>query len=225
MQKALIKREMEKQERSYAWLAKQVKVQPASKQNVIDWLTKSTTPRNVRVFGDMATALGIDVTDPELPVGFKPPVLRYAGEVPAGDWGDPLASEDFREVKDIRWEHNRRFLTTIVGTSCYPFLQPADLCLWHLDPDPNYQVFVLAQRKGDHGCTVKELVRDEARQRPILHSPNSDHGDAEDGEGWGVIARLVGVEFIHEGTLLSAYEETGITKKKLAFRKKILSDL
>ncbi len=227
MQRALIKKELQRQQRSYSWLAAQVKVQRASKQNVQDWLREEnpSTPRNLRVFNDMVTALGIEVSDPLIPVSYPTPKIRYAGEVPAGDWGDPLASEEFIDVQNLRFEHPRGFATRVIGTSCYPYLQPGDLAIWRLDPDPNYLVFVLAQRKGDHSCTVKELVRDEVRQRPVLHSPNPEHGEPEDGEGWGVIARLVGLEFMMDGDPVSLFGENGITKKKLSFRKKILFEM
>jgi hypothetical protein len=226
MQRLEIRRELERQERSYSWLASKITVTKASKQNVADWLSKENprTPRDVRVFGDMATALGIELTTPKIAVGFAPLKVRLAGNVPAGDWGDPLASDEFIDVTDTRFEHPRRFAAHVVGTSCYPFLQPGDLTIWHLDPDPNYQVFVLAQRKGDHGCTVKELLRDEKNQRPILHSPNPAHDDPEDGSGWGVIARLVGVQFQHDGANLTVFEQTGVTKRKLAFRQKMFDE-
>lgn len=223
MQRQLIRKELDIQNRSYSWLASKVKSVPATKQNVAGWLSldKPKDPRNIAVFGEMASALGLELSDPLIPVGYRPPKVRLAGNVPAGDWGDPLESQDFIEVTDTRFDHPRRFAAHVVGTSCYPFLQPGDLTIWHMDPDPNYLVFVLAQRKGDHGCTVKELIRDETRQRPVLHSPNPDHGEPEDGEGWGVIARLVGIQFEHDGAYLSVYEEKGVTKRKLAFRQRL----
>ena len=223
MQRELIRDALKRQDRSYNWLASKVKAVHATKQNVAGWLREDEpiNPRNPLVFQDMLQALGIDVSDPRIPIGFKTPKVRMAGNVPAGDWGDPLASEEFIEVADTRFEHPKRFAAYVVGNSCYPYLQPGDLTIWHFDQDPPYLSFVLAQRKGDHGCTVKELRWDEKLNRPVLHAPNPEYGLPDDGEGWGVIARLVGVQFGYEGTSLTAYEEKGINKRKLAFRQKM----
>lgn len=223
VQRQLIREAMKRQDRSYSWLASKVTVVPASKQNVADWLDEERprTPRNPLVFADMLAALGVELTDPKIPAGFKVPKIRLAGEVPAGDWGDPLASEEFIEIADSRFDHPMNFAAHVVGNSCWPYLQPKDLTIWRKDNDPPYYSFILAQRKGDHGCTLKELVRDEKQNRPVLQSPNPDYGNPEDGEGWGAIARLVGVIFEMEGVSITVEAQKGITRKKLSFRQKM----
>lgn len=150
--------------------------------------------------------------NPAIPVGFSMASLPYAGAVPAGEWGDPLASEEFIEV-EVEFEHPRRFAARVVGDSCYPALQQGDLTIWHQDMSPPYGTIVLAQRKGDHGCTVKELRYEDSR--PILHAVNPDIDDPEDGDGWGVVARLVGVIRKTEGPKRTWYLNEGLRPKHL----------
>lgn len=128
---------------------------------------------------------------PKIPVGFPMAQVRYAGQVPCGsEWGDPLASEEFVEV-EAQFEGPRRFAAKVVGDSCYPALLPGDLTIWEQDFSPPYGAIVLAQRKGDHGCTVKQLTHD--GQRPHLTPVNPAHKEPADQDGWGVVARLVAV--------------------------------
>jgi transcriptional regulator with XRE-family HTH domain len=130
---------------------------------------------------------------PMIPVGFPMVRLPYAGEVPTSEeWGDPLQSIDFVEL-DVRFEHPKRFVARVVGTSCWPALRQGDLTVWHSDPNPTYGLIVLAQRRGDHGCTVKQLLWDSVEQRPRLAPINPEAKPPDDGDGWGVIARLVAV--------------------------------
>jgi hypothetical protein len=130
---------------------------------------------------------------PLFPVGFAPVPMRYAGIVPAStEWGDPLVSEELIEV-DGKYVNAKRFAATVAGDSCYPALHRGDLTIWESDPNASYGLIVLAQRKGDHGCTVKELVYDNEAGRSRLHPINPDYEDPDDGDGWGVIARLVAV--------------------------------
>lgn len=131
------------------------------------------------------------VDRPRIPVGFPLVAMRYAGEVPCStDWGDPLASEEFIEV-EVQFEGPRRFAAKVVGDSCFPALQQGDITIWQQDFSPPYGTIVLAQRKGDHGCTVKQLTHD--GQRPHLTPVNPAHDEPGDFEGWGVVARLVAV--------------------------------
>lgn len=157
---------------------------------------------------------GYDMLDrPKIPVGFPTVPMRYAGEVPTGEWGDPLASEEFIEV-EVQFEGPRRFAAKVVGDSCYPALLQGDVTVWESDLSPSYGTIVLAQRKGDHSCTVKELAYDETAGRPRLRPVNPAHSEPEDGEGWGAIARLVAV--LRPGpTRRTWFSEYGLKPKDL----------
>lgn len=131
------------------------------------------------------------LTEPKTLVSFGMHKIRYAGTVPAGDWGDPLESEEMVEV-DARIEHPKRFACTVSGDSCEPALLHGDFTVWHQDFDPSPGLIVLAQRKGDHACTVKVLKLDELG-RPHLVPLNPRYAEPQ-ADGWGAIARLVYVE-------------------------------
>lgn len=148
--------------------------------------------------------------NPVIPVGFQMGSIPYAGEVPAGEWGDPLASEEFLEV-EVKFEHPRRFAAKVVGDSCYPALQQGDVTIWHYDTNPPYGSIVIAQQRDDHGCTVKELLYEDGR--PILHPINPTCGAPQDGVGWGVIARLVGVLRKVDGLEKTMYMADGLRVK------------
>jgi len=217
-QRRRIRELLKERDRSQEWLARQI---GESKQNVGNWLAEEepSTPRKPVVFIRMLEALGSGGLDRALiPAGFKALMIRLAGNVPAGEWGDPLSSEEFVEVTEVKFEHPKRFAAYVIGDSCFPSLQPGDLTIWHVDNNPMYGRFVLAQRKGDHGCTVKELTFDTERNRHVLKPINPSYSEPEDGEGWGVIARLVGVVLEHEGATLTIYQDKGVTKKHLSFR-------
>lgn len=130
------------------------------------------------------------LSSPKLPVFYESQPMRYAGIVPAGEWGDPLESEEFVDVDPALW-HSRRFVCAVEGHSCSPALVPGDTTIWHFDNSPPFGMIVLAQRKGDHGCTVKVLEWDTETSRPRLSPLNPDIGEPSDGDGWGVIGRLV----------------------------------
>lgn len=178
-----------------AWAAKQIKV---SRQSLYNWLNGHREPTDPAVFDKVIALLSTHRGDtsilgpPKIPVGFPTVQMRFAGEVPTGDWGDPLDSEEFVEVES-QYEHPKRFAARVVGDSCYPALQPGDLTIWQHDLSPPYQTIVLAQRKGDHGCTVKQLVYDAKEGRNRLVPVNPAHKEPDDGTGWGVIARLIAV--------------------------------
>ena len=139
--------------------------------------------------------------------------LRYAGSVPcSSEWGPPLESTEYIEVSP-QFGHPDRYAARVVGDSCYPALQPGDLTVWHSDPSPPYGCIVLAQRKGDHGCTVKQLAHDGTR--PHLKPVNPQYDEPDDGEGWGVIARLVGVERSSEAPTRTWYWEAGLRPEHL----------
>lgn len=206
------------QQRSMSWLATAI---GTNRQSVQQWLVGETRPRDPQTWEKMrlaligkAMALG-DLDRPKIPVGFGMTQMRFAGEVPCGaDWGDPLASDEFIEV-EVQFEHPRRFAAKVVGNSCYPALRPGDITIWHADMNPPYGLIVLAQRKGDHGVTVKQLEYDEKKARPELVPVNSQAGKPEDGEGWGVIGRLVAVLRNEDGLRISYYMESGLRAKHL----------
>jgi hypothetical protein len=208
---------LRKHERSMSWLAKSLGV---NRQSVQQWLVDGVEPRDKRMWDKMrAKILGMsalgDVDRPRAPHGLVTVKMTFAGEVPCGqEWGDPLAADEFVEV-DSQFDHGQRFAARVVGDSCYPALLPGDLTIWHRDMNPPYGLVVLAQRKGDHGCTVKVLEYDESLGRPRLLPVNPTSGSPEDGDGWGVIARLVGVQRNTDGLRRTWYLETGLRPKHL----------
>lgn len=160
--------------------------------------------------GGVSSVLLQDLDRPMIPVGFPLVKMRFAGNVPTSeDWGDPLSSTEFIEL-DVKYEHQKRFVAKVVGTSCWPALQQGDITVWHHDNDPPYGLIVLAQRKEDHGCTVKQLVWDNAEKRPVLKPVNPDCASPQDGEGWGIVARLVAVIRKTDGPERTWYLAEGI---------------
>lgn len=149
---------------------------------------------------------------PKIPIGYPLARMRFAGEVPTGDWGDPLASEDFIEV-EAQFEGPRRFAARVVGDSCFPALLPGDITIWESDLNPPYGVIVLAQRKGDHGCTVKQLTHDGTR--PHLRPINPARREPSDGSGWGVIGRLIAVLRSSDAPRRTWYWEPGLRPEHL----------
>lgn len=142
--------------------------------------------------------------------------MRFAGLVPcSSDWGDPLQSEEIIEVS-AQFGHPDRFAAKVVGESCWPALQPGDVTVWHRDLSPPFGVIVLAQRKGDHSCTVKKLEYDPKENRPRLVPVNTEYDAPDDGDGWGVIARLVGVERGVEAPMRTWFWEPGLRPEHLA---------
>jgi hypothetical protein len=200
----------------YAHLARLLEGTDKRRQNFRNWMTGERTPENPEIFDTILQALQgrTDLSRPLIPVGFRPFKMRFAGIVPCGDWGDPLESEEFIEV-DSKFESPRAFAARVVGDSCYPALQPADITIWIADNNPPYGRIVLAQRKGDHGCTVKELAWDPARSRSALLPINATYAEPEDGEGWGVIARLVGVVRSIDGLERTWKQLEGLTPRHL----------
>lgn len=151
---------------------------------------------------------------PMYPVGFPTVRMPYAGVVPAGDWGDPLDTEDFIEV-EVKFERKGRFATRVVGDSCYPALKQGDIAIWESDPSPAYGLIVLAERKGDHGVTVKELDYDPVAGRPTLEPINDRHDAPPDGDGWSASARLVGLIRNIDGVEQTWYLPVGLRKRHL----------
>ncbi|HAY15170.1 MAG TPA: S24 family peptidase [Fimbriimonadaceae bacterium] len=155
------------------------------------------------------------LTSPKLPVYYPPQPIRYAGEVPAGTWGDPLASEEFVDADPALW-HVQRFVTGVSGVSMYPLLQPGDTLYWHYDRNPMMGVIVLAERSEHRECTVKVLDYDALAMRPSLRPVNPEFADDLDGEPWEVIARLVAVVRSHEGIERRWYSQEGLRERHLS---------
>ena len=222
---------LDEQDRSMSWLGKAV---GATRQSVQQWLSDGARPRDPEVFDRMVEALLssrtaarlrgsvvsmrslAELDGPRIPVDYPSAQIPFAGQVPCdSEWGDPLAADEFMDVQ-LQFEHPKRFGATVVGDSCYPALLPGDTTIWHADFSPTYGLIVLAQRKGDHGCTVKQLEYDAERGRPRLHPVNPAHGEPEDGEGWGVIARLVAVLRQEDGLKKTWFLQTGLRPRHLA---------
>jgi transcriptional regulator with XRE-family HTH domain len=151
---------------------------------------------------------------PMVPVSHGTRRIRYAGIVPCGDWGDPLDSEEMVDV-DARYEHPKRFAATVSGDSCSPALLHGDFTVWHYDLAPSPGLIVLAQRKGDHACTVKQLKMD-STGRPHLLPINPQYDEPPAGDGWGVIARLILVQRVVGHAERQWYSRAGLRPEDLA---------
>jgi len=143
----------------------------------------------VAAYGAEQPAVEPVLGPPKYLTTYAPLPMRYAGVVPAGDWGDPLESDEMRDVDPALWKSNR-YLATVTGDSCWPALQQGDLCVFEHDMSPPPGLVVLAQRKGDHAVTLKQLKLDD-QGRPHLEPINPEYNEPPNGDGWGVIARLV----------------------------------
>lgn len=201
----------------FAHLARLMEGSDKRRQNYRNWMTGERTPEDPEIYDRILAALTgrSEVARPLIPVGFRPFRMRFAGVVPAGDWGDPLESEEFIEV-DSKFESPRAFAARVIGDSCYPALQPGDITIWTSDNNPPFGRIVLAQRKGDHGCTVKELLWDAQRSRSTLSPINPAYSEPDDGDGWGVIAKLTGVIRMIDGLERTWRQPDGLTSRHLA---------
>ena len=211
-----------------AWLAEQLDV---SQPRLSNWergkhdppfryVERAAVVLNVSVdwlLGNVSTSVPEQtpvVGPPRIPVAYPPQRMRYAGVVPAGSqWGDPLASEEFVDV-DARYYHAKRFATTIAGESCWPALQQGDTAIWHMDPAPPQGTIILAQRRPDCGCTVKQLSFDDTG-RPLLVPVNPNYEAPPNGDGWSVIARLVAVFWNVDGQEITVYNPAGVRARAL----------
>lgn len=195
-----------------AWLARRIK---ESKQNVTNWLG-STSPSDSSIWDKMLDALPQHIVGEQTPTDSRTLMeIPMAGEVPAGTWGDPLESSERVSVDPKYAEENGRFLCKIVGDCCYPALHQGDTTVWQTDKTPPYGVIVLAQRSSGHECTVKELVFDQEARRARLMPINPQYEEADDFDGWYVVARLVGVIRNVDGLEKSWYIRQGIRARHL----------
>lgn len=171
---------------------------PKKAESVVDDLERQVSP------------LGI----PKLPVYYEPQPMRYAGEVPAGDWGDPLESEEFVDA-DPALYHVQRYITGVRGPSMYPVLQPGDQLYWHYDRNPRIGIIVLAEQTAERECTVKVLGHDSHTGEPRLDAINPDYAAVDNGKGWEAVARLVAVVRFIEGLERRWYNAEGLRPKHL----------
>jgi|GEM_PF-3519027 len=152
------------------------------------------------------------------PAPYSPPgkvPMIYAGEVPCStNWGNPLESTTPIDM-DPDFAGPNRYVCRVVNDSCYPALHEGDLTVWQYDLNPPFGTIVLAQRKGDHNCTAKLLRYDATLHAPRLVPINPRVEPPEDGEGWGAIARLVGVERVQDGLKRTWKLESGLRPKHL----------
>lgn len=141
--------------------------------------------------------------------------MIYAGETPCStNWGDPLSGGDDIEI-DARFAGRNRFVTRFVNDSCYPALKEGDLGIWQLDNRPPFGTIILAQRKGDHACTAKLLAIDNVSLTPKLLPINTQTEPPSNGDGWGAIARLVGVIRDEDGLEQTWLRSSGLRPKDL----------
>ncbi len=142
--------------------------------------------------------------------------LRYAGLVPtSSEWGDPLESDTPVEV-DEKYFHKQRFVCGVTGSSCFPALQQGDVTYWHYDLAPKVGKIVLAQRKSDRACTVKQLAMDPTSGEYFLKPINPKEKAPSAEEGWEAIAYLVYVEWEdEEGGTATLYRDGGIAPEQL----------
>jgi hypothetical protein len=141
--------------------------------------------------------------------------LPYAGEVPASSqWGDPLVGTGSVEVP-AKFGGTNRFVAKVVGRSMSPALYQADMIVFEHDLAPPVGVVVLAQRKGDHGPTIKKLEQDPETGEFRLHAVNAYAEAPPDGEGWGVVAKMVGMLRTIDGTQVELYNAAGVTPRAL----------
>lgn len=118
--------------------------------------------------------------------------MPYAGLVPTSEeWGDPLETSGRIRVPS-RFRKGSRFAARVIGDSCWPALKQGDVTIWEPDLAPRAGLLVLAQRRGDHGCTVKQYKQD-SHGGDVLVPVNPRAATPPNGTGWGVVAKLVGV--------------------------------
>ncbi|RYD70850.1 MAG: S24 family peptidase [Verrucomicrobiaceae bacterium] len=148
------------------------------------------------------------------PVSFPMATMRYAGEVPASEWGEPLQSEIPIEM-ETKFDAEGRYVCRVVGDSCYPALIPGDLTVWQRDKNPAYGVIVIAEQRNGSACTVKRLAYDADAGRSRLEPINPRYDSPSDGDGWDVIARLVGVVRNSDGPERTWYWAPGLRPRHL----------
>ena len=202
-----------------------------SRSSIGGYETKIPVPRDtfveiLRLFPDVPPPKDLALP-PGLPLGESPIVgdaayiepkpyteLRYAGEVPATTWGDPLSADTTEEV-DGKYAGKNRFCTRVIGDSCYPALRQGDLAIWESDRNPPHRVIVLAERSEDDGCTVKQLLYDAIEGCDVLKPVNPRYDAPPNGLGWRATARLVGVVRKAEGPEKTWYWPQGLQPKHL----------
>ncbi len=80
---------------------------------------------------------------------------------------------------------------------------------------PPHNRIIIAQKKGDHGATVKNLKWNETEHRSAL-MPINPTASEPTAEGWGAIAMLVSVEWVNKfGSKVVVRRDEGITAEEL----------
>ncbi|MFN7172917.1 MAG: LexA family protein [Fimbriimonadaceae bacterium] len=149
------------------------------------------------------------VTAPKYPVTYDPLPLPTQGSSRAGNWDDPLASDDLVEI-EARFFGARRFVTAIVGDSCWPALLPGDLAVWQLEDRPNPGAIVLARQETLDLTTVKKLEFNPETGEPRLVPVNPKFDPVPNDLEWRILAKLVGVERKVGGLVRSWYTGSGL---------------
>lgn len=154
------------------------------------------------------------ISGPAIPVTHPTTPMKYAGRLPCGNWAAAMDTEDFEEVESQYWKRGR-YCARIDGDSCHPALQRDDFTIWEETKNPPFGKLVIAQRKGDHEATIKQLGWDSTTNEPVLTAVNRAFDDAT-ADGWGAIAYLVYVRWIDEdGGVISFYRPEGIKPSQL----------
>lgn len=190
-----------------AWLSEKI----GEKQPTVHrWLKGERRPRDPRIFDRMIEVItGIG---PSMTVTNYPQSIPLCNPVPASTWGDVLEIDDRLDVAD-NFAHPKNFATPIEGDCLMPALHPHDMAIWRHDHAPRPGVIVLAQRKGDHGATAKVLKYEDGR--PHLMPLADGQEEPEDGMGWGVVARLIGVIRKEHTKTTIFHADTGLTPAAL----------
>ena len=140
--------------------------------------------------------------------------IRYAGEVPASNWGNPLSADTTTKV-EAKFAGPGRFECKVVGDSCYPALKQGDRTIWESDHNPPYRKIVIAERSDDDACTVKQFTYSARDGKPSLRPVNPRYDPPENGNGWRVTARLVGVIRMQNGAERTWYKPEGLEPRDL----------
>lgn len=142
---------------------------------------------------------------PLFPVAFSKAEIPLYPAVPAGEWSEPLDTEDLVEV-EAKFIGNGRFACRVRGDSMLPMLEPDDLAIFQKHEDPPIGTIIIA-RNGDGGATVKQLRHNGADF--TLHSLNNRYQDATASQ-WEAVGFLVGIERNIGGTVITYYNPRGL---------------
>lgn len=155
-----------------------------------------------------------EISDARFPVPYPEAQMPYAGKIPAGQWVPPSEAEMFEDVESRLYKRGR-FCARVEGYSCFPALQPEDFTIWEETHSPPIGKIIIAQRKGDHAATIKQLVWDREASRMRLHAINQDFAENLP-EHWGAIGYLIYIRYYDDaGNEVSFYREDGLNPDQL----------